>query len=160
ALDQFKNNNDVKDLKIKLISRYGYLDIHNSSDKINEALIDETRHWLSDYPDSLKVYEEALNKFASNIFQRNLLDDLRLSLEILLKNILENNKSLENQLKSLGQFIKDRNGSKQLTNMFVKLLDYYSKYQNDYVKHNNAVIENEIETIFASIKNYVCLEIA
>jgi hypothetical protein len=27
-------------------------------------------------------------------------------------------------------------------------LDYYSKYQNTYVKHNDAVIEEEIEFIF------------
>ena len=32
--------------------------------------------------------------------------------------------------------------------MFVKLIDYFSKYHNTYVKHDDAVIENEIEIIF------------
>jgi hypothetical protein len=32
--------------------------------------------------------------------------------------------------------------------MFVKLFDYYSKYQNTYVKHDDAVIEDEVEIIF------------
>lgn len=31
--------------------------------------------------------------------------------------------------------------------MFVKLVDYYSGYQNIYVKHADAVIEPEIEFV-------------
>jgi hypothetical protein len=147
-LDQFKEDKNIRDLKIKLISRYGHLASADQSEKINEALIEETKHWLSDYPESLKLYQEALTKFESKIFQRNLLDDLRLSLEKLMKDVLGNSKSLENQLSEIGSFIKDRNGSKELTNMFVKLIDYYSKYHNTYIKHDDAVIENEIEIIF------------
>jgi len=48
----------------------------------------------------------------------------------------------------LGPFLKSKGGSPELTNMFQKLLDYYSKYQNSYVKHNDDVIEEEIEFIF------------
>jgi hypothetical protein len=58
-LEQFTKNKDVKDLKIKLLARYGRLGADNEADKINEALIDETRHWLSDYPDSLTLYQDA-----------------------------------------------------------------------------------------------------
>jgi hypothetical protein len=147
-LEQFEKNGNVKDLSIKLISRYGHLSSAGQSEKINEALIEETKHWLSDYPDSLKLYQEALTKFENNIFQRNLLDDLRLSLEKLLQDIFQNSRSLENQLSEIGSFIKDRKGSKELNNMFVKLIDYYSKYHNSYVKHDDAVIQNEIEFIF------------
>ena len=146
-LEQFKENSNVKDLKIKLISRYGHLATDKRTEKINEPLIEETKHWLNDYPDSLKLYEEALNKFENKIYQRNLLDDLRLSLEKLLQKIFENKKSLENQLSEMGSFIKERKVSKELNNMFVKLIGYYSKYQNTYVKHDDAVIETEIEII-------------
>lgn len=145
-LEQFAGNTKVKDLKLKLITRYGHLNA--DSDVINEILIDETKHWLNDYPDSLKLYQSALDKFKGNIFERNLLDDLRLSLEILLKSILNNDKSLENQLSGLGKFIQDRNGSKELGNMFQKLVEYFSKYQNTYIKHDDNVIEEEIEFIF------------
>ncbi len=31
--------------------------------------------------------------------------------------------------------------------MFLKLIDYFSKYQNTYVKHNDNVSENEVEII-------------
>lgn len=154
-LEQFKGNNDVKDLKIKLISRYGHLGSQIQTDELNEPLIDETKHWLVDYPDSLKLFEEALFKFENKIYQRNLLDDLRLSLEKLLQSILDNKKSLENQLSDIGTFLKNRNVSKELSNMFVKLLDYYSKYQNTYVKHDDAVIENEIEITFEFTSSFM-----
>ena len=32
--------------------------------------------------------------------------------------------------------------------MFLKLIEYYSTYQNSYVEHDDAVIEEEIEFIF------------
>jgi hypothetical protein len=32
--------------------------------------------------------------------------------------------------------------------MFLKLIDFYSKYQNKYIKHDNKVSENEIGIIF------------
>lgn len=154
-LDQFKENNDVKDLKIKLITRYGQLGNGQGTNEVNEALIEETKHWLQTYPDSLKLYQEALSKFDNQVFQRNLLDDLRLSLELLLKSIIGNNKSLENQLGDIGTFIQSKNGSKELNNMFVKLIDYYSKYNNTYVKHDDAVIENEIEIIFEMTSSFM-----
>lgn len=147
-LDELKNIMAVKDLKIKLISRYGSLSSDKLDEKINEALLEETKHWLSDFPESLKLYEEALHKYENKIFERNLLDDLRLSLEKLLKKILSNQKSLENQIDEIGTFLKNRKVSKELINMFVKQLDYYTKYHNTYVKHNDSVIDSEIEIIF------------
>jgi hypothetical protein len=139
-LDQFKENNDVKNLKIKLITRYGQLGNGQRANEVNEALVEETKHWLQTYPDSLKLYQEALSKFDNQVFQRNLLDDLRLSLELLLKSIIGNNKSLENQLGDTGTFIQSKNVSRELNNMFVKLIDYYSKYNNTYVKHDGNVL--------------------
>ncbi|MGN6194984.1 MAG: hypothetical protein ACTHOB_08595 [Ginsengibacter sp.] len=154
-LDQFKENSDAKDLKIKLVTRFGHLSSGDSLEEMNEALIEETRHWLQAYPDSLKLYQEALSKFDNQIYRRNLLDDLRLSLELLLKSILANKKSLENQLGDIGSFIQSKKGSKELNNMFVKLIDYYSKYNNTYVKHDDAIIENEIEIIFEMTSSFM-----
>jgi len=61
--------------------------------------------------------------------------------------VLDNGKSLENQIPTLGQFIKQHGGSVELSKMFIKLADYYCKYQNNYVKHDNSVIEQEIEFV-------------
>lgn len=147
------NNPEVKKLKMHLITRFGHL--NPEADTVNEVLIEETRHWLQDHTAALKEYEAALEKFNNNVFERNILDDLRLSLELLFKDIFKNGKSLENQISDLGTFIAANGGSKELANMFQKLVDYYSKYQNSYVKHNNAVIEEEIEFVFELTSSFM-----
>jgi hypothetical protein len=154
-LERFKGNQDVRDLKIKLLSRYSQFAVMDVAAEINESLIEETRHWLEGYPDSLKLYQDALTKFENKVFTRNILDDLRLSLELLLKVILNNSKSLENQIEVLGKHLKNKGCSKELTNMFLKLIDYYIKYQNSYVKHDDAVIEEEIEFIFEITSSFM-----
>ncbi len=154
-LPHFESNAGAKDLRIKLISRYGALGEGNSKEEINESLIEETQHWLSEYPDALKLYNDCLEKHSNGIHQRNLLDDLRLSLETLLKNVLDTNKSLENQIADLGKYINERNGSKELNNMFLKLIDYFSKYQNTYVKHNDNVNDNEVEIIVEMASSFM-----
>lgn len=152
-LEHFKGNPKVKDLKIKLFTRYGHF--NTELDSVNEMLIDETKHWLDSFDDVLSLYDEALLKFKNNIFERNLLDDLRLALEKLLKHIFKNSKSLENQISDLGAFISSKGGSKELANMFQKLVDYYSKYQNSYVKHDDKVIEEEIEFMFELTSSFM-----
>lgn len=151
---KFEGNNSVKDLKIKLISRYGAL-ANDDIDEINESLIEETQHWLAEFPDSLKLYNDALVKWSNNVHQRNLLDDIRLALELLLKAVLANNKSMENQQATLGKYISDRHGSKELNNMFLKLVDYFGKYHNTYVKHSDDVNENEIEIIIEIASSFM-----
>lgn len=152
-LEHFKGNPVVKELKIRLVTRYGHF--NEELDSVNEMLIDETKHWLDSFDDVLSLYNEALLKFKNNVFERNLLDDLRLSLEKLLKHILNNSKSLENQISDLGSFIASKGGSKELANMFQKLVDYYSKYQNSYVKHDDKVIEEEIEFMFELTSSFM-----
>jgi len=154
-LPHFENNSGVKDLRIKLISRYGALGKGNAKEEINESLVEETQHWLSEYPEALKLYNDCLEKHSNGINQRNLLDDLRLSLETLLKNVLENGKSLENQIADLGKYINEREGSKELNNMFLKLINYFSKYQNTYVKHNDNVNNNEVEIIIEMASSFM-----
>ena len=139
---------EARKLKVKLFTKYGNLSEERDPEGISETLVEQTRHWLEDFPASLQLFNGALQKQQHGVFHRNLLDDLRLALEQLLRSILTNEKSLENQLPALGQFLKAKNGSPEFVNMFCKLLDYYSKYQNSYVKHNDAVLEEEIEFIF------------
>ncbi|WP_419684801.1 hypothetical protein ACN22W_13305 [Burkholderia theae] len=150
-----KPNPARKELKLRLISRYSNLDPRDVPSEINETLIEETKHWLHGYPEALSLYTQALEKYDHGVFQRNLLDDLRLSLERLLRSIFDNNKSLENQVSLVGEYIKSSGGSPELSNMFVKLLDYYAKYHNSYVKHDDAVIEEEVEFIFEITSSFM-----
>ncbi|OYY73235.1 MAG: hypothetical protein B7Y40_10510 [Gammaproteobacteria bacterium 28-57-27] len=148
-------NSERKDLKIKLITKYSRLDQRDTPSEVNERLVEETKHWLGGYQGSLSLYSQALEKYEHASFQRNLIDDLRLSLEGLLKKIFNNDKSLENQVSFVGAFIKASGGSPELSNMFVKLLDYYVKYNNSYVKHNDAVNEEEIEFVLEITSSFM-----
>lgn len=149
------NNSDAQNLKIQLIARYGKEFGQNSSLTLNQNLVEEVKSFLVDYPKSEQVYLSALTKFNNDIFERNLVDDLRLSLELLLKDIFQNNKSLENQISEIGVFISNNGGSKHFSNMFRTLVDYYTKYQNAFVKHDDAILEDEVEFIFEMTSSFM-----
>ena len=143
-LSIFINNDRVQDLKLKLFSRYGNL----ATEKISETeLVQKTKHWLGDYPDALKQYDAALAKYEGGIFERNTLDDMRLSFELLVKSLLNNGRSLENQIPELGARLKTANASNELRNMVTQTIKYYTDFQNNHVKHNDAVNESEIEYV-------------
>lgn len=135
-------------LKSKLMTEYADFADQDQATDLHRTLLVETRHWLSGHEKTRKLFDEALLKHDQGVFRRNTLDDLRLALELLLCELWSNEKSLENQVSNVGQFVRDKGGSKELANMFQKLVDYYANYQNTYVKHDDAVITSEIEIIF------------
>lgn len=142
------SQNERRKLKAELFTRFGEFRQNKEANELDIPLIDETRHWLQSYPNVLVLFEQAKLKYDADIFQRNLIDDLRLALELLIKAVLENSKSLENQIAPIGARLKERGASNQFTNMFQKLLDHYCKYQNDHVKHDDKLPGEEIEFIF------------
>ncbi|HUE19678.1 MAG TPA: hypothetical protein VMQ63_07885 [Stellaceae bacterium] len=150
-----ETSKEHRDLKIKLVTRYKSLAQNDGTSEINETLIEETRHWLDSFSETLSLYNDALEKYEHGVFHRNLLDDLRLALEKLLRAVLQNDKSLENQIKFIGAYVKARGGSIEFVNMFVKLIDYYTNYHNTYVKHDDAVIEEEVEFIFEITSSFM-----
>jgi len=149
------NREAAEKLLLKLVTRYSYLDDHAQTSDINPRLIEETRHWLKSFAGVLELYASALQKHDSKLFVRNLLDDLRLALEKLVQAILGNGKTLENQIPLLGQFVKKSGGSPEFSNMFLKLVEYYTKYQNSYVKHDDAVVEAEVEFVFEITSSFM-----
>ncbi|MFS1438736.1 hypothetical protein [Shewanella sp. 10N.286.48.A6] len=148
-------SDDVNNLKIQLIARYASVFGTNTDTTLNQPLVEEVKSFITDFPDSEAVYLSALTKFNNGVFERNLVDDLRLSLELLLKSVFGNGKSLENQIPDIGKFISSNGGSKHFSNMFRTLVDYYTKYQNAFVKHNDAVIEEEVEFIFEMTSSFM-----
>ena len=146
-------------LKFELVQRHSETFGALGASAVETSYIEETKHWLAAYAGSLKLFEQAAVKLKHRQLDRNLLDDLRLSLELLLKDALKNSKSLENQLTEVGNLVKSSGGSKEFSNMFGKLLEYYSKYQNEHVKHSDSVVPSEIEFMFeitsAFMRNFV-----
>lgn len=142
----FSENSEAQKLRGLLVKRYNRLE-KDSNTELDDALVEDTKNWLSAFPKAERPYNSAIEKYKLSIYQRNLLDDLRLSLELLLKEIFKNEKSLENQINIVGAFYKDSGTSVELRGMLNKLLDYYSKYHNANVKHNDNVNPDEIEFI-------------
>lgn len=143
-LPRFKDSENVKELKRRLYERYGHL----ATEKIsNTELVQKTKHWLDNHPKALEQYEYALLKYEGGIYQRNTLDDIRLSFEFLVKDLLQNKKSLENQISELGQRLSSVGISVELRNMVTQIIKYYTDFQNHHVKHDDAINENEIEYV-------------
>lgn len=154
-VDPLGERPEIVKLKNKLFIEFpGCADQDQKTD-MHRTLLVETRHWLADHPESRKLFNEALQKHDNGVFRRNTLDDLRLALELLLRSLFANEKSLENQIQAVGTFVSDRGGSKELANMFRTLVDYFSKYQNTYIKHDDAVIVAEVEFVFELTSSFM-----
>ena len=139
-LSKFDNNENVKKLKIKLNELYAGSQLDNSQ-------IVETKKCLTNFDKSKKLYNEALKKYNQGIYQRNVLDDMRLSLELLIRELVHNEKPIEKQIQPLCELLKNKDVSDEIRNSFSKVIEYYTKYQNRYVKHNDFVKLNEMEWI-------------
>jgi len=133
------------DIQIKKIKEDNIIFYPKGAKLLDEKSVNDVLDWLISYPKVQKSLKSALEKYQNKIYQRNLIDDLRVSLELLFKEILNNNKNLENQEKNLSEYLEKKNVPKELKNMFWKLIDYYTKYQNNYAKHGDKVDSLEIE---------------
>ena len=115
------------------------------TDNFEAGIMPLTYSQLSICPAAQAVYKSGITKYAEKKYDRNVLDDMRLSLELLVKQILGNGKSLENQTSELGTKLGSYHT--ELRNLVIKTVDYLCKYQNQYVKHNDAVNPEEIDYI-------------
>jgi hypothetical protein len=115
---------------------------------LDQGTVNDVLAWLENYPEVAKHLEEALKIYMDGDIgkYRNLLDNLRFALEQLLKEVIGNKKSLENQQKELLSWLKQREIHQEVVNLYNQLLfGQYCMYQNDAVKHNESFSENEIE---------------
>lgn len=115
------------------------------TDNFEADIMPLTYSQLSVCPAAQAVYKSGITKYAEKKYDRNVLDDMRLSLELLVKQILGNGKSLESQNAELGAKLSGYHT--ELRNLVIKTVDYLCKYQNHYVKHNNAVNPEETDYI-------------
>ncbi len=86
-----------------------------------------------------------------------MLDNLRFALEQLLKNILSNRKSLENQKTYLLPWLRKKGLHTQVVNLYEKLLKTYQDYQNNAVKHNEDFSLDEVEYMIYLTGNFMRL---
>ena len=147
-LEKFSNNEQVNELKVILTRDYYHLAPQEIAEQILET-VNQVKNWLDGYPEAKKYYEDALEKMSCKMYKRNLLDDLRCSLEALVKDILQSKSSVENLKSDLGKFLDKSNINVQVKNLYIStVFDFFTKYQNENVKHNSNFKEIEIDFIF------------
>lgn len=114
---------------------------------LDNELVNQSLSWLEGRPSVAKHYQQALSIYLSKDESkyRNLLDNLRLSLEELLRAVLGNKKSLENQKLILRPWLRNCGVHPQIINMYDDLLARFMQYQNDAVKHGDNWSSIEIE---------------
>ena len=156
-----KEINDISDLfgiNFQIIkTKDKYLVYPKGAEELDDKLVNDNLNWLDTHKRSQEAFISALEKYQRNDDLRNILDDLRLSLEILIQELVKNNKSLEHNKSELGNYLKTRGINKEISNMYMILFDYYSKYQNNNVKHSNTCYTIESEFIIYLTGNFMRL---
>lgn len=159
-LDEFRDNERTLEIRSRLIERYSMF-APDPSELLDASIVTKTKHLLDDYPQVKNHYESALIKYQTQIFERNVVDDMRFSFEQLLKEILSNDRPLEKQQDDLSKYLKAKEISDSLISMYNKLREYYCNYQNIHAKHNDKIKKEEIEFIieFTSIMMKLILRV-
>lgn len=122
-------------------------EIKSQVNQLDKWKMIQTIEVISAFPKAQRLVQEAIDSFNAGGRQRYILDNFRLAIELVVRRVLNNNKSLENQLSDLGKLQKANKTSPELIHMFTKILDGYTKYQNTYIKHDDAMQDNEIEVM-------------
>lgn len=145
----YENINEIIDLfgiNVNILKEKNkYLLYPKGAKELDETLVNDVLVWLERYDISRKKFISALQKYQNKDDIRHILDDLRFSLEKFIQEIVSNGKSLENNKSEIGKILKDKNINVEIANMYMKLFDYYTIYQNNNVKHNENCAYEEIE---------------
>ncbi|HET9283948.1 MAG TPA: hypothetical protein VFR24_18525 [Candidatus Angelobacter sp.] len=114
---------------------------------LDDKAVKETLEWLSQYPHVGKHFLESLKIYAGKEVTRyrNLLDNLRFSLEEMLRSVLGNQKSLENQKDEALRWLASHKIHNHIVSMYSDLITKFALYQNDAVKHHERYSPAEIE---------------
>ncbi|MDY0210631.1 MAG: hypothetical protein RBQ91_04405 [Acholeplasma sp.] len=155
--EKFKDNTAIQ-IALNTLIKDNAFD-YEDSDEHDQETFKTTSHFLEAYTASHSQYVSAYQKITAKIHERNALDDLRLSLELLVKDLLNNNRSLENNVAELGKKLKEKGITGEINTLFNRVINFYTTYQNEYVKHNDAVEPNNVEFIFditSSMLKYLC----
>ena len=99
------------------------------------------------YSDALPLFDSAAENYEQGNGDRNALDDIRLCFEKVLQALFSNDKSLENQMPVIGGLLKGADVSAEFRNLLNKAIDYYSKYQNNHVKHDDTINPHEVSFV-------------
>lgn len=151
-INSFYTIDEVCDELQKLLKGHfqgGVLEIETKS------LTDSMKREISPYQDALNLYITAINDLQARQNYRHAMDDLRLSVELLLRNVLSNKKSLENQQSDLKEYLGRKGKSTETIALVTNDMQAIIRYFNVHVKHNDDIVTNEIDSIVYAMSNLI-----
>jgi len=148
----------LSNAKIKILKNGDVYELYPTNiEMLDEHLIFDNINWLDKYPKAKEHFSKAVKLDIIEENFRTIVDELRLSLELLLKQLFNNEKSLENQKSELGKYLKENNISNEINSMYVKLFDLYTLFNNHNAKHNDDIDMLEINYIIYLTGTFISL---
>lgn len=146
---------------LRVVKNKGSVTFYPAGAKLlDQGVVNDVLNWLQDYPKVAKHFEQALKIYLDGDRgkDRNLLDNLRFALEQLLKEVLNNKKSLENQQKYLLSWLNSKGLHQEVVNLYNQFLfGQYCMYHNNAVKHSEEFSKKEIEFMIYQTGNFIRL---
>ncbi len=130
----------ISNLNVRLCYDDKYRFYHSGVELFDKKLVDDILEFLQPYKKAHKELSEALQEFLKKSY-RYAVDKTRLALEGFLKELLKNEKSLENQKECLNQYLGEYM-HQDIKSMFLKILDCYTNLNNNEAKHNSGDLRN------------------
>lgn len=127
----------------------GYFIFPKGAKELDDALVSEPLEWLKDYPVAHKAFVKAYKAYSdvTEDSASDVADLFRKALESFFQEFFVSDKSLENLKSEYGTFLSDKGVPGEIKNNFEKLLEAYTKYNNNYAKHHDKVCLNVLEYI-------------
>jgi len=144
--------------------RFSYVDVCIKSTKsgvifypkgarlLDERIINDVLDWLSSYPKIYNPFGNALALYQGKKYARELLDDLRFSLEQFFKKFLKIKKPYK---QTLSNYLGNKSISDKIIKMYTELYKFFENYQNKEVKHNKKFNPLEIEFVIYLTGNFL-----
>ena len=117
--------------------------------EFDNALVSDVLLWLKDYPLTERAWIKALKSYANTTEENasDTADMFRKALERFFQEFFKSEKTLENLKSEYGTYLSSKGIPTEIKNNFEKLLEAYTKYNNNYAKHHDKVSKCVLEYI-------------
>ncbi|WP_337631821.1 hypothetical protein [Prevotella pectinovora] len=114
---------------------------------------------IDEYPSCKNLFYSGINLIKKDDLMHGL-DDLRKAVEMLLKDLLHNNLSIEKQSQNRIKALLLKNGWKgRYLELWPMLIGQFKRYQNAYVKHDDGSKITEINTEITILQTLQIIEL-
>lgn len=139
----------------------GYFIFPGGAKELNNVLVSETLDWLIKYPATRSVYTKALEMYSdlSTYDARTVADQFRKTLEAFFQEFFSSTKTLENLKSEYRSFLIGKGIPKEISGNIETLMQAYTNYMNNYVKHRDRANNQVLEYIMYQTGNIIRLMI-